>query len=593
LKYRAEIDGLRAIAVVPVILFHVGFEIFSGGYVGVDIFFVISGYLITMILIEDIENKRFDLVYFYERRARRILPALFFVMLICIPFAWLWMLPDPLENFGQSLLSTSLFSNNFLLMITSTDYWALTGEYKPMLHTWSLAVEEQYYLLFPVFLIFTWRFGRSRVFWMIIIMALISFSYSEWGWRNHPLLNFYFTFSRIWELLAGSIAAFIVFKYGVIKNNYLSILGLIAILFSIFLYDETVPFPSFFTLLPVLGSVMLVLYAEKDTFTAKILSNKGLVAVGLISYSLYLWHQPILAFTRIYQKEPLSDLGALFIVFLTTLFAFFTWKFIETPFRNRTKVSSKIILRLSIFMMIGFIAMGLYLDKTNGAPQRLFIDEEYQRSTHEIKVASVSRVSLEDVELNNLNNNRIFILGDSFAGDIAYLFEYKYPRLIDYELINSGSPSDTVCQTDLWTKAAALNISLVLFAYDEGFNISCIEDVIETANKKNIEVLFVGGKQFGYNLNWIARLESDDRKSLCQAPIPEAIKIDLRDIKNIPKKNYFSFFDSFLDNNCFPITNSSGELLSSDRRHFTVSGVEFFADKFFQNQTISQILDTR
>ena len=118
MKYRAEIDGLRAIAVVPVILFHVGFEIFSGGYVGVDIFFVISGYLITMILIEDIENKRFDLVYFYERRARRILPALFFVMLICIPFAWMWMLPDPLENFGQSLLSTSLFSNNFLLIVS-------------------------------------------------------------------------------------------------------------------------------------------------------------------------------------------------------------------------------------------------------------------------------------------------------------------------------------------------------------------------------------------------------------------------------------------------------------------------------------------
>ena len=172
-----------------------------------------------------------------------------------------------------------------------------------------------------------------------------------------------------------------------------------------------------------------------------------------------------------------------------------------------------------------------------------------------------------------------------------------------FKLFNSISSSETRL-TDatftscvlLWYSSSMNNLwgaPLVLFAYDEGFNISCIEDVIETANKKNIEVLFVGGKQFGYNLNWIARLESDDRKSLCQAPVNEAIKIDLRDIKNIPKKNYFSFFDSFLDNNCFPITNSSGELLSSDRRHFTVSGVEFFADKFFENQTISQILDTR
>ena len=134
---------------------------------------------------------------------------------------------------------------------------------------------------------------------------------------------------------------------------------------------------------------------------------------------------------------------------------------------------------------------------------------------------------------------------------------------------------------------------MVLFAYDEGFNIPCIERVIEIANKKDIEVLFIGGKQFGYNLNWIARLESDDRKKLCQAPIIEAIKIDSRDMKNIPEKNYFSFFETFLHNDCFPITNSSGELLSSDRRHFTVSGVEFFADKFFENQTISKIIDAR
>ena len=219
MKYRAEIDGLRAIAVVPVILFHVGFEIFSGGYVGVDIFFVISGYLITMILIEDIENKRFDLVYFYERRARRILPALFFVMLICIPFAWLWMLPDPLENFGQSLLSTSLFSNNFLLMITSTDYWALTGEYKPMLHTWSLAVEEQFYIVFPVLLFFLWGFGKKRAIWVISILAFISLVLSEWGSANAKIANFYLAPFRAWELFLGSIAAFIISKTGIKKNN--------------------------------------------------------------------------------------------------------------------------------------------------------------------------------------------------------------------------------------------------------------------------------------------------------------------------------------------------------------------------------------
>ena len=153
MKYRPEIDGLRALAVIPVILFHAGFDLLSGGFIGVDVFFVISGYLITTILIDDLENKRFSIINFYERRARRILPALFFVMLLCIPFAWMWMLPDALENFGQSLVSTSLFSNNILLMLTSADYWELKAVYKPLLHTWSLAVEEQYYIIFPIFLL--------------------------------------------------------------------------------------------------------------------------------------------------------------------------------------------------------------------------------------------------------------------------------------------------------------------------------------------------------------------------------------------------------------------------------------------------------
>lgn len=147
MHHRNEIDGLRALAVVPVLLFHAGFDTFSGGFVGVDIFFVISGYLITTIIIEDMEQKRFSIVNFYERRARRILPALFLVMLVCIPFSWFWMLPDPLENFGQAIVATTLFSNNILLYITS-GYWELASEFKPLLHTWSLGVEEQYYVFF-------------------------------------------------------------------------------------------------------------------------------------------------------------------------------------------------------------------------------------------------------------------------------------------------------------------------------------------------------------------------------------------------------------------------------------------------------------
>lgn len=349
MKYRAEIDGLRALAVVPVILFHAGFELFSGGFVGVDVFFVISGYLITTILIEDIENKRFSIVNFYERRARRILPALFFVMLVCIPFAWMWMLPNQMKDFSQSLVAVSLFASNILFW-TESGYFAQAAEEKPLLHTWSLAVEEQYYVLFPVFLILAWRFGKNRVFWMIVVMAAISLLLSEWGWRNKASANFYLAPTRAWELFAGSIAAFIVQKQGVQKNNLLATLGLAAIIFSIFFYDETTPFPSVYSLVPVLGVVLLVLYADKTTFVAKLLSTRGFVGIGLISYSAYLWHQPLFAFARVRSLEHPSVMLMTALCFLSLLFAYFSWRYIEMPLR-KSQIQRNIIFTTSFIAL--------------------------------------------------------------------------------------------------------------------------------------------------------------------------------------------------------------------------------------------------
>lgn len=370
MKYRAEIDGLRALAVVPVILFHAGFELFSGGFVGVDVFFVISGYLITTILIEDIDNKRFSIVNFYERRARRILPALFFVMLVCIPFAWMWMLPNQMKDFSQSLVAVSLFASNILFWRES-GYFAAAAEEKPLLHTWSLAVEEQYYVLFPIFLILAWRFGKNRVFWMIVAMAAISLLLSEWGWRNKATANFYLAPTRAWELFAGSIAAFMVQKKGVQKNNLLATLGLAAIVFSIFFYDETKPFPSVYALVPVLGVVLLVLFGEKDTLAAKLLSTKGFVGIGLISYSAYLWHQPLFAFARIRSLEHPSMSLMLTLSFLSMVLAYFSWRCIETPFRDKSAITRMQILSASLAVVASFSAVGLSGHLSKGFPNRI------------------------------------------------------------------------------------------------------------------------------------------------------------------------------------------------------------------------------
>ena len=204
--YRPEIDGLRAIALIPVVLFHAGFEWFSGGYVGVDVFFVISGYLITSIILQEKEVGNFSFTYFYERRARRILPALFFIMLLCIPFAWILLLPHELIDFGKSLMATSLFSSNILFWLES-DYFAADAELIPLIHTWSLAIEEQFYLFFPLIMIFFWVIGKRHLFWILSIIAIVSFTLTEWGWRHFPEANFYLIPSRAWELMIGALIA--------------------------------------------------------------------------------------------------------------------------------------------------------------------------------------------------------------------------------------------------------------------------------------------------------------------------------------------------------------------------------------------------
>jgi peptidoglycan/LPS O-acetylase OafA/YrhL len=399
MKYRPEIDGLRALAVVPVILFHAGFELFSGGFVGVDVFFVISGYLITTILIEDIENDRFSLLNFYERRARRILPALFFVMFVCIPFAWMWMLPSQMKDFSQSLVAVSLFASNVLFWRES-GYFDAAAEEKPLLHTWSLAVEEQYYVLFPIFLFLAWRYGKNRVFWMIVVMAAISLLLSEWGWRNKATANFYLAPTRAWELFAGSIAAFIVQKRGVQKNDPLSLLGLAAIVFSIFAYDESTPFPSVYALVPVLGVVLLVLYADKNTLAAKLLNTKAFVWIGLISYSSYLWHQPLFAFARIKSEGLPSEYLMIFLSVASVSLAYVSWRFIETPFRKGKYVSKRTIFTSSILGISFFVGIGFLGHKEDGF--------------------AYSSSDGSSININSLNHSAmpIFVVGDSHGNHL-------------------------------------------------------------------------------------------------------------------------------------------------------------------------------
>lgn len=393
-----------------------------GGFVGVDVFFVISGYLITTILILDIENKQFSFINFYERRARRILPALFFVMFLCIPFAYIIFNPLQFREFSQSIFATTIFASN-LFFFLKTDYFGLSAESSPLLHTWSLAVEEQYYILFPIFLILVWRLGKCRVLWIIVGMAVISLMASELAWRKYPTANFYFTPTRAWEIFSGSIAAFIVTKRGVTKSNFWSLLGLVAIIFSIFVYDESTPFPSAYTLVPVIGTVLLILYADQQTLPARLLSNKAIVGIGLISFSVYLWHQPLLVFGRMLNNGEPGIASLLSIIFIVLVLSTITYNYIEKPFRDRTIVSRNTIIKISTLSFLFLSIFGLVIHSMSYRDIGAFQLKEgmmYEMDFEDLKEESIEftkSFSYEDFSNFNSSKIKVLILGDSIADD--------------------------------------------------------------------------------------------------------------------------------------------------------------------------------
>lgn len=346
LQHRPEIDGLRAVAVLPVILFHAGFAAFSGGFAGVDVFFVISGYLIASILLAELERGNFSIARFYERRARRILPALVVVIAACLPFAWAWMMPSQLVDFGESIVAVSLFASNILFWLEE-NYFAPSSELKPLLHTWSLAVEEQFYLLFPLFLALIWRRGRGPAFAAVLAIGLVSFALSIILTRHAPSANFYLVPTRAWELMAGAACAFL--PAGQLRRwgGAASLAGLALICFAFLAYEEGTPFPGIPALAPVVGTVLVILFAAPGTVTARILSTAPMIGIGLISYSAYLWHQPIFAFARL---RGLTEPGAAMmsaLVALTLLLAWATWAWVEQPFRRRA--ASPLPTRRSVF----------------------------------------------------------------------------------------------------------------------------------------------------------------------------------------------------------------------------------------------------
>ena len=384
LKYRREIDGLRAIAVLPVVLFHAGFSYFKGGYVGVDVFFVISGYLITSIILVETRSGSFSLLGFYERRARRILPALFLVSLVCIPFAWSRMLPRDLVDFSNSLMAVPAFMSNIYFWKQS-GYFDTANELKPLLHTWSLAVEEQYYLCFPIFLLIALRSGRRWTVGLLAGAALVSFVFAQWGSLHASKAAFYLLPTRVWELMIGALIPFIPQRFAlpreVVFGQALSIGGLVLIAYAVFQFGD-VPYPGVYALAPTIGAALIILSANQQTLVGRLLGSRIFVRLGLISYSVYLWHQPLFVFARLSTVHEPSTTMLLALSGVAVGLSFLSWRYVELPFRSRNRIGRKNVFLFGSLGSVCLIAFGLIGALTSGFENSFYTRQLNQREQH-------------------------------------------------------------------------------------------------------------------------------------------------------------------------------------------------------------------
>ncbi|MRX11111.1 acyltransferase family protein [Pseudoduganella sp. FT25W] len=373
MAYRPDIDGLRTLAVLPVVLFHAGFTALSGGFVGVDVFFVISGFLITSIIAADIDKQRFSIVDFYERRIRRIFPALFAMLTVALVFAGLMFIPADFRQFGKSFISSSLFFSN-LMFWSEGGYFDFDAELKPLLHTWSLSVEEQFYIFFPPLLyLLKTRVRRWRA--CIVGLFLASLAAAAWmAYRDHDTA-FYVPLYRVWELLTGSIIALAILPPAAATprrgRELLAAAGIVMILGASLFYTSSVVFPGLSALLPCLGAGLLIYYG-RDTAAGRLLGSAPLVGIGKISYSLYLWHWPVIVFYRYWLGRAFTLPEQVLVIGLSFLLAWLSYRYIETPFRlRRAGGPRKVLFAQGAVATMLTVGIGGLIYLANGVPQRM------------------------------------------------------------------------------------------------------------------------------------------------------------------------------------------------------------------------------
>ncbi|CAF3743787.1 unnamed protein product [Rotaria sp. Silwood1] len=645
--YRDEIDGLRAVAVIPVILYHAGCtSYFAGGYIGVDIFFVISGYLITSVIENEREQEIFSLVHFYERRCRRILPALYFILFVSSIFAYYWMLPDQLKEFGQTLISIVALSSNIFFWWKDDGYFTQLTELNPCVHTWSLAVEEQFYFIFPLICYFSGKKNRCLII-LLIFLALISFFLAQWGgnfqstsnhqfhmFSQHSWASFYLPIGRAWELLLGSFAAFYLRLNRSVSvassnkyNEFFAFIGLVLIIISIVFFDNknVPPFPNCYTLIPTLGATLIILFGQNNTLVGRLLSIRPLRWIGLISYSAYLWHQPLLAFIRLRSNTTPGILSMLMIVCIVFPLSSFSYVFIEQPFRNKKRFSRKQILSVSCITAVITFILAFFLIQTatyqtlllNKADDSYLSDlAKYGHGGYVERAFNVLRQNKNTFSIRTSTiNKRLILIGDSFAQDF-YNIIIEGKHLTNYEMrvffihgrcqmyigpedrkqfINAIDHQICTNRNDIKYALPVIRQADVIILSGKWFEWSAkrLPMTLKLLNlTKKQQIFVIGRKHFGnVNPKLYVNKSTEYRLKQYQYPSIDVIKVNSLLEKTIDKSIFVNILKMICTgyNRTCPLFTRDGKLISYDGRHLTKYGAIYVGNIIFKNKPLNKL----
>jgi peptidoglycan/LPS O-acetylase OafA/YrhL len=437
ITYRKDIDGLRAIAVLSVLIFHAFPHFLKGGYVGVDIFFVISGFLISGIILQQHHQKNFSWKNFYMKRIKRIFPSLILFLSFLIIIGFFCLFSAEYQLLGKHILMSSLFSNNFLLF-TEAGYFDISSHFKPLLHLWSLGIEEQFYIIWPIVIYLCFRYNQS-VFISMSLISIISFLINMIYIKESSQAVFYLPLSRIWELSIGGLTAFLYQKFSTLhlensRRNLFSMLAICMMFFSIIHLNQSILYPSWYALIPTLATAILIFF-QQSFIHRYLLENSLLRMIGLISYPLYLWHWGLLSLAHIFYEGSIPHPVILIIILLSFTLSYISYRFIEIPIRkNHHPEFEKNITILLSFLMLLIGATGLYIYQHQGISQRGFnIKQEthlkdinhffsYQKQNYNCKISAFKY--FPEICLQNKNGNPEFLIwGDSHA-------EHLFPGLV-------------------------------------------------------------------------------------------------------------------------------------------------------------------